>query len=160
MVLPDSDEISRVSPYSGYCQVYILFQLRGYYSLQLTFPGNSSIKYKSTAQSYNHKRQVSWFAILPFRSPLLRKSRLLSLPVATQMFQFTTSCPVSAMYSHKQQQPLATGFPHSDTCGSKLTYSSPQNFVVSHVLHRLLVPRHPPCALINLTFKSIHLSIW
>ena len=40
-----------------------------------------------------------------------------------------------------------------------LTYSSPQNFVVSHVLHRLLVPRHPPCALINLTFKLIHLSI-
>ena len=43
------------------------------------------------------------------------------------------------------------GFPHSDISGSLLTYSSPKHFVVSHVLHRLLVPRHPPCALINLT---------
>lgn len=46
---------------------------------------------------------------------------------------------------------LPAGFPHSDISGSLLTYSSPKHFVVSHVLHRLLVPRHPPCALINLT---------
>ena len=31
-------------------------------------------------------------------------------------------------------------------------YSSPKHFVVCHVLLRLLVLRHPPCALINLTF--------
>ena len=28
-----------------------------------------------------------------------------------------------------------------------LTYSSPEHIGVSPVLHRLLVPRHPPCAL-------------
>ena len=33
-----------------------------------------------------------------------------------------------------------------------LTYSSPEHIGVSAVLHRLLVPRHPPCALSNLTF--------
>ena len=43
------------------------------------------------------------------------------------------------------------GFPHSDILGSKLTYSSPRRFVVRHVLLRLLVPRHSPCALSNLT---------
>ena len=48
----------------------------------------------------------------------------------------------------------ASGFPHSDIPGSMLTYSSPRHFVVCHVLLRLLVPRHPPCALINLTFFS------
>ncbi len=37
--------------------------------------------------------------------------------------------------------------------GSKLTYSSPKHIGVSPVLHRLLVPRHPPCALNNLTFS-------
>ena len=45
------------------------------------------------------------------------------------------------------------GFPHSDITGSKRTSSSPMHIVGSHVLHRLLLPRHPPCALINLTTK-------
>ena len=53
---------------------------------------------------------------------------------------------------------LPAGFPHSDTPGSLLTYSSPRNFVVRHVLLRLLVPRHPPCALINLTLFFLILS--
>ncbi len=47
-----------------------------------------------------------------------------------------------------------SGFPHSEISGSKLTYSSPKHIGVSPVLHRLLVPRHPPCALTNLTFES------
>ena len=33
------------------------------------------------------------------------------------------------------------------------TYGSPQLIVVSHVLHRLLVPRHSPCALCSLTIS-------
>ena len=44
------------------------------------------------------------------------------------------------------------GFPHSDICGSMLIYSSPQLFAVSHVLLRLLMPRHSPCALFRLNF--------
>ena len=43
-----------------------------------------------------------------------------------------------------------TGLPHSDTSGSKLAYSSPKIFAVNHVLHRHLVPRHPPCAVASL----------
>ena len=43
------------------------------------------------------------------------------------------------------------GFPHSEISGSKLAYSSPKHIGVRPVLHRLLVPRHPPCALSNLT---------
>ena len=31
----------------------------------------------------------TWFRLFPFRSPLLRESRLLSFPSATKMFQFT-----------------------------------------------------------------------
>ena len=44
-----------------------------------------------------------------------------------------------------------TGLPHSDTHGSKLESSSPWIFAGFRVLHRLLVPRHPPCALCSLT---------
>src|SRR5690625_1802 len=41
--------------------------------------------------------------------------------------------------------------PYSEIPGSMLTYSFPRHIGVSPVLHRLLVPRHPPCALIHLT---------
>ena len=43
------------------------------------------------------------------------------------------------------------GFPHSDICGSMDICSSPQLFAAYHVFLRLLVPRHPPCALFCLT---------
>ena len=46
----------------------------------------------------------------------------------------------------------SAGFPHSDICGSRDICSSPQLFAAYHVFLRLLVPRHPPCALISLTF--------
>ena len=47
-------------------------------------------------------------------------------------------------------------FPHSDICGSLDICSSPQLFAAYHVFLRLLVPRHPPCALFCLT--SGHLT--
>ena len=46
---------------------------------------------------------------------------------------------------------LRTGFPHSDICGSRIICISPQLFAAYHVFLRLLVPRHPPCALSCLT---------
>ena len=42
-------------------------------------------------------------------------------------------------------------FPHSDICGLLDICSSPQLFAACHVLLRLPVPRHPPCALFCLT---------
>ena len=47
-----------------------------------------------------------------------------------------------------------TGFPHSDICGSKVICTSPQLFAAYHVFLRLLVPRHPPCALSCLISSS------
>ena len=47
------------------------------------------------------------------------------------------------------------GFPHSDTHGSLLAFSFPWLFADRCVLHRLPVPRHPPCALSSLTFVQI-----
>ena len=49
---------------------------------------------------------------------------------------------------------LRTGFPHSDICGSKIICISPQLFAAYHVFLRLLVPRHPPCALFCLIIQS------
>src|SRR4051794_35641260 len=42
------------------------------------------------------------------------------------------------------------GLPHSDIHGSTPARGSPWLFAACHVLHRLLVPRHPPNALIIL----------
>ena len=48
---------------------------------------------------------------------------------------------------------------HSEICGSKPTYGSPQLIAVSHVLLRLSVPRHSPCALCSLTISEISLVL-
>ena len=49
---------------------------------------------------------------------------------------------------------IAGGFPHSVISGSMLICSSPKLFAAYHDLHRLLMPRHSPCALFSLTFVS------
>ena len=52
------------------------------------------------------------------------------------------------MYS--DEDTLAGGLPHSDIHGSTPARGSPWLFAACHVLHRLLVPRHPPNALLAL----------
>ena len=46
----------------------------------------------------------------------------------------------------------SAGFPHSEISGSKDICSSPKLIAAYHVFLRLLVPRHPPCALIAWPF--------
>lgn len=105
----------------------------------------------SNGVSYNPKTHAPWFGLLPFRSPLLRKSRLLSLPTGTEMFQFPVLPFITYEFSDECYPITDSGFPHSDIPESTLTYSSSRHFGVCPVLHRLLVPRHSPCALIHLT---------
>ena len=49
----------------------------------------------SLRRSYNPDLalQPDWFGLLPFRSPLLRESRLISVPPVTEMFQFSGFAP-------------------------------------------------------------------
>ena len=92
----------------------------------------------------------NWFGLFPLRSPLLRESIFLSLPPVTKMFQFTGLLLHNYVFI-MQYLGIALGeFPHSEISGSKHTYCSPKHIVVRHVLHQLLVPRHPPGALSNL----------
>ena len=41
----------------------------------------------------------TWFRLFPFRSPLLRESRLISFPPPTKMFQFSGYSFTCPMYS-------------------------------------------------------------
>src|SRR6201746_310984 len=50
---------------------------------------------------------------------------------------------------------LLPGFPIRTSPDQSSVDSSPGLFAASHVLHRLLVPRHPPCALTNLATKML-----
>ena len=54
---------------------------------------------------------------------------------------------------------LYSGLLHSDICGSILACNSPQLFAAYRVLRRLPMPRHPPCALISLTFFQIQIML-
>ena len=110
--------------------------------------------------SYNPKRQASWFGLIPFRSPLLRESHLLSLPSGYLDVSVPRVCLlISYEFRYGYHSITSGGFPHSEISGSKLAYSSPKHIGVRPVLHRLLVPRHPPCALSNLTVKKNHYVI-
>ena len=45
---------------------------------------------------------------------------------------------------------ISGGLPHSEIAGSKPILGSPTLIAEYHVLHRLLLPRHPPNALLAL----------
>ena len=68
------------------------------------------------------------------------------------MFQFRRFPSYTYLFQYMIRNLLLRGFPHSDICGSRLICSSPQLFAACHVLLRLLMPRHSPCALYSLTF--------
>ena len=56
------------------------------------------------------------------------------------------------IYSAEDDQALPwPGFPIRRSAGQRLFSASPRLIAAVHVLHRLLVPRHPPCALSILT---------
>ena len=64
------------------------------------------------------------------------------------------------MYSAMDDAALpAPGFPIRRSAGQGLFSASPRLIAAVHVLLRLLVPRHPPCALNILTVSSDHACI-
>ena len=82
------------------------------------------------------------FSLFRFRSPLLTESRLLSLPVGTEMFHFPTF-PLPALYIQAGVTGSArrpAGFPHSEILGSKCAYPLPEAY------RRLLRPSSAPDA--------------
>ena len=70
------------------------------------------------------------------------------------MFQFRRF-PAYCYFIHSTlTRYCRAGFPHSDIHGSRDICSSPWLFAACRVLHRLLMPRHSPCALSSLTSSS------
>ncbi len=115
MVLPDSDGISRVPPYSGYIQERTKFRLRGCYSSttdlsrSLRLPRSFVTPYR---MSYNPKRQASWFGLC---SVSLAATQEIAFAFSSSRYLDVSVpwvCLPYPMYSDKDTIPLRmVGFP-------------------------------------------------
>ena len=97
------------------------------------------------------------FGLFPVRSPLLRESRLLSFPRATEMFHFARFAsepyypPCGRSSGADDSASAEPGCPIRRSRDLGLLDGSPGLIAAFHVLHRLSAPRHPPCTLVSLT---------
>jgi hypothetical protein len=121
-----SGRIARVPPYS-LSVIGLCFRLQGYHLLWPAFPDCSASTHQLTPTG-----------LFPVRSPLLRESRLISIPPVTEMFQFTGFALNTYLFS--AQYHLRGGFPHSEIAGSKLVCQLPDAY------RRLLRPSSPSTA--------------
>ena len=70
------------------------------------------------------------------------------------MFQFRRFPSHAYLIQRGMTAYCAAGLPHSEIPGSMDICSSPRLIAACHVLRRLLMPRHSPCALSSLTCSS------
>ena len=71
------------------------------------------------------------------------------------MFQFRAFPSYAYFVQRTIPKYCSGGFPHSEISGSTDICSSPKLIAACHVLRRLLMPRHSPCALYSLTLRDI-----
>ena len=167
MVPAHSHKVSRVSWYSGYRHV------------------NSSFAYGAFTLSgwlsQNHSARL--IESIPRSEPRSARTPVWALPLSLAAtleieFSFFSSGYLDVSVHRVPFHTLwigvwipevfSGGFPHSDISGSLDICSSPKLFAAYHVFHRLLVPRHPPYALISITnrqetrvgFSSTHTSVY
>ena len=75
------------------------------------------------------------------------------------MFQFRAFPSYDYLIHRTILEYCSSVLPHSEISGSKLICSSPKLIAACRVLHRLLMPRHSPCALISLTFVRTNCAL-
>ena len=158
MVPVDSDRISRVPPYSGFLLEFLIFRLQDFHLLWFIFPNDSTI-----IRLFSHVRGpttpvILVWAISAFARHYLRNRFFFLFLRLLRCFSSPGCSHYNYWFIIWYWRFTTSGFPHSDISGLQLTYSSPKHFVVCHVLLHLLMPRHPLCALINLT--TIIFLIW
>ena len=117
----------------------------------VSFPKTVLLNLLDQFRGPNPTVHAPWFGLFRFRSPLLTESHVVFsssgyLDVSVHRVPF-----LNLWIGLRILEVSSSGFPHSEISGSKHTYCSPKHIAVCRVLHRLLMPRHPLCALINLT---------
>ena len=153
MVSAHSHRVSRVPWYSGSCRAASDF---GYGALTLSgrlFQCRSPVLRRSLTQSEPRNARISVWAL-----PLSLAATYgidVSFSSSGYLDVSVPRVPFRTLWIHvRMTEGCSAGFPHSEISGSKDMCSSPKLFAAYHVFLRLSVPRHPPCALLRLTFSS------
>ena len=150
MVPAYSHKVSRVSWYSGFCYVYFPFAYGAFTLSGRSFQDRSARIIESRVQSEPRSaRTTVWPLSISLAATLEIEFSFFSsgyLDVSVHRVP-----GVWLWIHHTSHEVCSCRFPHSDICGSLDICSSPQLFAAYHVFRRLLVPRHPPCALYCLT---------
>ncbi len=81
-----------------------VFRSRGYHPVSLIFPDDLAKHLTLNARPYNPKEKSLRFGLFPFRSPLLRESRLISFPLPTEMCHFGRSRFLCLCIQHKMMR--------------------------------------------------------
>ena len=155
MVPPSSRKVPRVSRYSGYCRrtlrfVYEAFTLSGGLS-----QNPSTTFFPCLMQSIPRDARIPVWAL----SLSLAATQKIDVSFSSSGYLDVSvpRVPPAVLCIHTAVAGLfPAGFPHSEICGSPDICSSPQLIAAYHVFLRLPVPRHPPCALLRLTYSRLH----
>ena len=158
MVPACSHKVSRVSWYSGYRHVSSSF-MYGAFTLFGRLSQNLSIKLTESIprSEPRHARTPVWPLSISLAATLEIDVSFSSsgyLDVSVHRVPDAWLC-----IHHTTTEVCSARFPHSEISGSKCICHSPKLFAAYHVFHRLLVPRHPPCALSSLTNFTIHIAL-
>ena len=150
MVPAHSHKVSRVSWYSGYRHVNFRF---GYGSFTLSgwlSQNHSPTVIESIMRS---KPQCARTLVWALSRSLAATDEIdVSFSSSGYLDVSVHRVPFLTLWiGVRMTEVCSAGFPHSDISGSMDICSSPKLFAAYHVFHRLLVPRHPPCALLRLT---------
>ena len=152
MVPPSSDQVSRVWPYSGNRSALVIFTY-----VVLTLSDRPSHAVRLTDRVLKAVRTPKVF--LPSVCPLPRSLATtygISFDVSSSPYLDVSVQEVPDLYlciQYRTTEVCSARFPHSEICGSLNICFLPQLIAAYHVFHRLSVPRHPPCALSNLTLQ-------
>ena len=150
VVHPSSHGVSRVPRYSGYSLSASVFTYGA-----LTLCGRPSHAVLLTSTSVMQVRTPE--KLLP---PVWPTPRSLATTCGISVDVFSSpyldvsvqAVPFRNLWIQLRMTDFySAGFPHSEISGSMRMCRSPKLIAACHVLRRLLMPRHSPCALFSLT---------
>ena len=149
MVHLDSPGVSRAPGYSGVRLARFSFHVRGSHPLCRAFPDTSTsfLQYRCAGPTTPPQKPATVWA--------LPRSLAATDGVSFDFLScgyLDVSVPRVGSLSGDTALPVP-GFPIRTSPDHRVLARSPRLFAGSYVLHRLLLPRHPPCALIH--FKSL-----
>ena len=146
MVPARSHKVPRVSWYSGYRLVSSSF-MYGAFTLFGWLSQNHSIKLAESI--LRSEPQDARILVWPLSISLAATLEIdVSFFSSGYLDVSVPRVPLRTLWiGVRMAEVCSAGFPHSDISGSLDICSSPKLFAACHVFHRLLVPRHPPCAL-------------